>query len=65
MLCITATSSNPPGFTVSAKIISVCVIDFIGRKGGFVVGVDNGCVPSVVSMDWVKGKFTGNHGFYH
>ena len=46
---MTATSSNPPGFTVSAEIISVCVIDFIGRKGGFVVGVDNGCVPSVVT----------------
>lgn len=48
MLCITATSSN--GFcTVSAEIISVCVIDFIGRKGGFVVGVDNGCVLSLVT----------------
>ena len=23
------------------------------------IGLDN------ISMDWFKGKFTGNHGFYH
>jgi hypothetical protein len=24
-----------------------------------------GHVESQLSMDWFKGKFTGNHGFYH
>ena len=44
--------------------------NFHGRPGttGWDPGLSSGnfrCDDNQVSMDWFKGKSTGNHGFYH
>ena len=42
----------------------------VGTINGYLLGIISTAgreieVNSVESMHWFKGKFTGNHGFYH
>ena len=42
-------------FHVSRKTVKICQVNIPGYK----------LVNMYISLDWFKGKSTGNHGFYH